>query len=61
MLPPQGFRPEGEIPRRFPSGLRVYKGQYLLLKYAVGIPGKVLICLNMDGAKSLDNDEAFQY
>ena len=30
---PQGFRPEGEIPRRHSSNSRVYWGKYLQLKY----------------------------
>ena len=35
LLPPQGFRPEGEIPRRHSSNSRVYWGKYLQLKYTV--------------------------
>ena len=42
LLPPQGFRPEGEIPRRHFYSLRVYYGKHLLLKYTVYIPEKNL-------------------
>ena len=34
-LPPQGFRLEGEIPRRHSSNSRVYQGKCLQLKYTV--------------------------
>ena len=42
LLPPKEFRPEGEILRRHPSSLRVYKGKYLKLKKGVSIPEKSL-------------------
>ena len=35
LLPPQGLRPDGEIPRRHASSSRVYWGKYLQLKYTV--------------------------
>ena len=41
-LPPQGFRPEGEILRRHSCSSRVYRGKYLQLKKGVNIPEKSL-------------------
>ena len=38
---PQGFPPEGEIPRRHSNNSRVYYGKYLQLKYTVGMPEKI--------------------
>ena len=35
LLPPQGLRPEGEIPRRHSSNSRVYQAKYLQMKYTV--------------------------
>ena len=40
-LPPQGFRPEGEISRRHSSNSRVYYGKSLQLKYTVSMPEKI--------------------
>ena len=40
LLPPQGFRPEGEIRRAHSSNSRVYQGKYLQLKYTVSMPEK---------------------
>ena len=41
-FPQQGFRPEGEIPRRHSSKSRVYQGKYLQLKYQISMPEKNL-------------------
>ena len=57
LLPPQGFRPEGEIPRRHSSNSRVYKGKYLQLKYTVSMPEKISICLNRGWEESVGNDD----
>ena len=57
LLPPQGFRPEDEIPRRHSSNSRVYIGKYLQLKYTVIMPEKISICLNRGREESVDNDD----
>ena len=53
----QGFRLEGEIPRRYSSSSLVYKEKYLQLKYEVSIPEKISICLNRESAESLSSDD----
>ena len=53
LLPPQGFRPEGEIPRRHSRNSRVYQGKYLQLKYTVSMPEKMSICLNRGREESV--------
>ena len=53
----RGFRPEGEIPRRHSSSLRVYEGKYLQLKYAVSMPEQISICLNRDRMEPSGNDD----
>ena len=57
LLPPQGFRPEGEIPRRHPSNSRVYQGQYLQFKYTVSILEKLSICSNWGREESVGNND----
>lgn len=43
-LPPQGFRPAGEIPGSRPSSSRLYElGKYAQLQYAVSIPEEEVI------------------
>ena len=56
-LPPQGFRPEGEMPRRHSRISRVYQGKYLQLKYTVSMPEKISICLNRGREESVGNDD----
>ena len=41
-LPPHGFRPEGENPRRDPSSSRLYIETYLQVDYTVSMPEKNL-------------------
>ena len=53
LLPPQVFRPEGEIPRRHSRNSRVYQGKYLQLKYTVSMPEKMSICLNRGREESV--------
>ena len=53
LLPPQGFRPEGEIPRRHSRNSRVYQGKYLQLKYTVSMPEKMSICFNRGREESV--------
>ena len=40
-----------------PSSLRVYKGKYLQLTYAVSIPKKSSICLNRGREESWGNND----
>ena len=47
----------GEIPRRHPSSSRVYEGQYLQFKYAVGILEKISIYSNRGREESVGNDD----
>ena len=56
-MPPQGFRPEGEIPRRHSGNASVYIGKYLQLKYTVIMPEKISICLNRGREESVGNDD----
>ena len=56
-MPPQGFRPEGEIPRRHSSNSSVYIGKYLQLKYTVIMPEKISISLNRGREESVGNDD----
>ena len=62
-MPPRGFRPEGEIPRRHPSSSRVYIEKYLQLNFVVSIPEKNLdldicaICWIRDFMESLGFDD----
>ena len=58
-MPPQGFRPEGEIPRRHPSSSRVYVRKTLTVKiysHTVNIEN-VSICLNRGREESVGNDD----
>ena len=55
--PPQGFRPEGEIPRRHCSNSLVYYRRYLQLKYTVTIPEQISICLNRGREESIGNED----
>ena len=57
LLPTQGFRAEGEIPRRHSSNSRVYLKKYLKLKYTVSMPEKISICLNRGREESVGNDD----
>ena len=59
-LPPQGFRPEGEILRRSPCSLRVYRGKYLQLKKGVSIPEKSLDLLERGPRGIVGNDDVKQ-
>ena len=58
LLPPQGFGPEGEIPRRHPSSPFVYIEKYLKLKYTVSIPETISICfMDQRRTESLGNSD----
>ena len=54
--PPQGFRPDGEIPR-YSSNSRVYYGKYLELKCTVSMPQKNLDLLEQGREESVGNDD----
>ena len=56
LLAPQGFRPEGEMPRRHSTNTRVYYWKYLELKYTVSMAEKISICLNSGREESAGND-----
>ena len=56
-MPPQGFRPDGEIPRRYSSNSRVYYGKYLELKCTVSMPQKNLDLLEQGREESVGNDD----
>ena len=58
-LPPQGFRPEGEIPRRHPSNSRILREVLTVEIYSshtVSIE-KILICLNTGREESVGNGD----
>ena len=58
LLPPQGFRPEGEIPRRHSSnsrGRKVLKVE--MYSHTVNIEKKISICLNSSRKESVGNDD----
>ena len=59
LLPPQGFRPEGEIPGRHSSDSRVLRKVLTVEIYShtVNIE-KISICLNRGREESVGNDNA---
>ena len=59
LLPPQGFRPEGEIPRRHSSKIARILMKVLTVEiysHTVNI-GKISICLNRGREESVGNDD----
>ena len=58
LLPPHGFRPEGEIPRRHSSNLRILRKVLTVEIYShtVNIE-KISICLNRGREESVGNDD----
>ena len=58
LLPPRGFRPEGEIPRRHSSNSRVHfkESTAEIYSHTVNIE-KISICLNRGCEESVGNDD----
>ena len=59
LLPPQGFRPEGEIPRRHSSKIaRILMKVLTVETYShTVIIGKISICLNRGHEEAVGNDD----
>ena len=58
LLPPQGFRPEGEIPRGHSSNLRILRKVLTVEIYSHTVNiGKISICLNRGREESVGNDD----
>ena len=59
LLPPQGFHPEGEIPRRHSSNSRVWKVLTVEIDSHTANIEKISICLNRCREESVGNDGVF--
>ena len=57
LLPPQGFRPEGEIPSRHSSNSPVLRKVPTVITYSQYMPEKISICLNRGREESVGNDD----